>query len=59
MSCGDIIGIGPYPEETVQYMRKLPNLTAVKGNHDKHLTDGMPTVVPNEERMDYGEMLHY
>lgn len=57
--CGDIIGIGPYPEETVQYMRKLPNLTAVKGNHDKYLTDGMPTVVPNEERMDYGEMLHH
>ena len=24
--CGDIIGIGPYPEETVQYMMQIPNL---------------------------------
>lgn len=59
LCCGDIIGIGPYPEETVQYMRKLPNLTAVKGNHDKYLTDGMPEEYPNEEQMDYGEMRHH
>ena len=57
--CGDIIGIGPYPEETVQYMRKLSNLIAVKGNHDKYLTDGMPEEYPNEEQMDYGEMRHH
>ena len=57
--CGDLIGIGPYPEETVQYMRKLPNLIAVKGNHDKYLTDGLPEEYPNEEQMDYGEMQHH
>lgn len=59
LCCGDIIGIGPYPEETVQYMRKLSNLIAVKGNHDKYLTDGMPEEYPNEEQMDYGEMWHH
>ena len=30
--CGDIIGIGPYPEETVQYLMQIPNLIAVRGN---------------------------
>ena len=57
--CGDIIGIGPYPEETVQRMMAVRNLTAVKGNHDGYLVDGMPTEFPNEEHMDYGEMLHH
>lgn len=28
--CGDIIGIGPYPEETVQYLMQIPNLIAVR-----------------------------
>lgn len=57
--CGDIIGIGPYPEETVQRMMTVENLIAVKGNHDGYLVDGMPTEVPNDEHMDYGEMLHH
>lgn len=39
--CGDIIGIGPYPEETVQYMMQLPNLIAVRGNHEKYLLEGI------------------
>ena len=57
--CGDIIGIGPYPEETVQRIMTLNHLIAVKGNHDGYFVDGMPTEFPNEERMDYGEMLHH
>ena len=57
--CGDIIGIGPYPEETVQRIMMVNNLIAVKGNHDGYLVDGMPTEFPNEEHMDYGEMLHH
>lgn len=57
--CGDIIGIGPYPEETVQRMMTVKNLIAVKGNHDGYLVDGMPTEFQNEEHMDYGEMLHH
>jgi predicted phosphodiesterase len=38
---GDIIGIGPYPEETVQYIKSIPNLIVVRGNHEGYLLDGM------------------
>lgn len=57
--CGDIIGIGPYPEETVQYMMQIPDLIAVRGNHEKYLLDEMPTEYPNEEHMRYEEMKHH
>lgn len=57
--CGDIIGIGPYPEETVQYMMQIPNLIAIRGNHEKYLLDKMPNEYPNEEQMDFGEMKHH
>lgn len=57
--CGDIIGIGPYPEQTVQYMMKIPNLIAVKGNHDKYIIEGMPTEFPNDEHMEQGEVEHH
>lgn len=57
--CGDIIGIGPYPEETVRYMMQIPNLIAVRGNHEKYLLEGMPTEYPNAENMSFGEMEHH
>lgn len=57
--CGDIIGIGPYPEETVQYMMQLPNLIAVRGNHEKYLLEGMPHAYPNEENMSPQERKHH
>ena len=57
--CGDIIGIGSYPEETVQEMMRVPHLIAVRGNHESYLLDGMPTDYPNEENMSYGEMEHH
>jgi len=57
--CGDIIGIGPYPEETVQFMMQIPNLIAVRGNHEKYLLEGMPTQYPNEEQMGLEEMKHH
>lgn len=57
--CGDIIGIGPDPEETVQEMIRIPGLIAVRGNHEGYLLDGMPTVYPNEENMSFGEMEHH
>lgn len=41
LCAGDIIGIGPYPEETVQRIRKLKNVTTVRGNHERYLTDGL------------------
>ena len=57
--CGDIIGIGPNPEETVREMMRVPHLIAVRGNHESYLLDGMPTDYPNEENMSYGEMEHH
>lgn len=57
--CGDIIGIGPNPEETVQYMMQIPNLIAVRGNHEKYLLEGMPTDYPNAENMGFEEMKHH
>ena len=57
--CGDIIGIGPNPEETVQYIMQIPNLIAVRGNHEKYLLEGMPNVYPNEENMGLEEMKHH
>lgn len=58
--CGDIIGIGPYPEETVSLMRGLPDLgQCIKGNHEYYLTQGMPEVFPNESGMEEAEMKHH
>ena len=57
--CGDIIGIGPYPEETVQYMMRIPDLIAVRGNHETYLLEGMPDKYPNGENMSFGEIEHH
>ena len=57
--CGDIIGIGPDPEETVQEMIRIPGLISVRGNHENYLLEGMPTECPNEENMSFGEMEHH
>lgn len=57
--CGDIIGIGPYPEETVREMMRVPGLMAVRGNHEKYLLEGMPSEYPNEENMTPDEMAHH
>ena len=57
--CGDIIGIGPCPEETVREMIHIPGLISVRGNHEKYLLEGMPADYPNEENMSYGEMEHH
>ena len=57
--CGDMIGIGPEPEETVREMMRIPGLIAVRGNHENYLLEGMPTDFPNEENMGFGEMEHH
>ena len=57
--CGDMIGIGPNPEETVQEMIRIPGLIAVRGNHENYLLEGMSAECPNEENMSYGEMEHH
>jgi len=57
--CGDIIGIGPCPEETVQRVMQIPDLIAVRGNHERYLIEDMPTQVPNEEDMEHEEMEYH
>lgn len=57
--CGDIIGIGPKPEETVRKIMQSDNIECVRGNHDNYLINGIPTEVPNDEMMDYGEIEHH
>ena len=43
--CGDIIGIGPYPEETVRKIMSLENAASVYGNHEGYLMCGMDSSV--------------
>ena len=38
---GDIIGIGPFPEETVRRVMSLDNLICVKGNHEDYLINAI------------------
>ncbi len=51
--CGDIIGIGPYPEQTVQRVKQIPHLTAVRGNHERYLLESLPeqTATSGEKEM--------
>ena len=49
--CGDIIGIGINPEETVQELLKRKNiLISVKGNHEQYLLNGLPNEVHDNKR---------
>lgn len=49
--CGDIIGIGINPEETVQELLKRKEiLIAVRGNHEQYLLNGLPNEVHNNKR---------
>ena len=49
--CGDIIGIGPKPDEVVQALIQVSDkLIAVRGNHKKYLLDGLPVKVYDNKR---------
>lgn len=49
--CGDIIGIGPRPEETVQELMKWKSkLVTVRGNHEQYLINGLPKLVHDNKR---------
>jgi len=53
---GDIIGIGPYPEETVSRFMKIPNLFAcVAGNHERYFAEG---IIPVREMSDVEKEHH-
>ena len=57
---GDIIGIGPKPEETVKRIMSLQDtIECVRGNHDNYLINGIPNTVPNSEMMEYGEIEYH
>ena len=57
--CGDIIGIGPYPEETVQFLMQIPNLVAVRGNHENYLLGGIDKAFSSNESMTEEEYLYH
>ena len=59
--CGDIIGIGPNPEEAVQMLiKKRECLISVRGNHEKYFTDGLPKEVHDDKRkMSFDEIQNH
>ena len=59
--CGDIIGIGPRPEEVVQELMKISDkLIAVRGNHEKYLLEGLPINIHDDKRkMDLEEIKNH
>ena len=46
---GDVIGYGPDPNEVVELVRTIPNLTCVLGNHDVAVLGQMDDAVFNTE----------
>ena len=48
---GDVIGIGPYPEQCIQFLMNNKNmlLSFIKGNHENYLIKGIPTRNHNDE----------
>ena len=49
--CGDIIGIGINPEETVQVLLHIKDkLIAVMGNHEHYLLNGLPKEIHDDKR---------
>lgn len=57
LCCGDIIGIGPFPEETVQRLISMPEIKGVLGNHDRYLVEGLQRPFP--QGMSESEGLHH
>ncbi|HHX13355.1 MAG TPA: metallophosphoesterase family protein [Clostridiales bacterium] len=50
---GDIVGIGPWPRETIERLTGIPNLrVVVKGNHDRYLAEGFPDPMKYRARDD-------
>ncbi|HAX72395.1 MAG TPA: hypothetical protein DCY20_02595 [Firmicutes bacterium] len=43
--CGDMIGIGPSPEETVQLIKTYGKITCVVGNHETYLIKRITTTL--------------
>lgn len=45
LCAGDMIGLGPHPEEVVQFLKEKENLIAIRGNHEGYLLDGIPKII--------------
>ncbi len=45
LCAGDIIGLGPFPEEVVQFLKNKENIYQVRGNHEGYLLDGIPKII--------------
>ncbi len=62
LCAGDIIGLGPYPEEAVQTLKNNSKLIAVRGNHEGYLLNGIPKVIHgrpmNEEETMHHKWIH-
>ena len=57
--CGDIIGTGAYPEETVRAVMAISNMLAcVCGNHDRFLTEGFCESMMSAEEAAYHRWEH-
>src|SRR5512138_2377595 len=46
---GDVIGYGPDPNQVVQRLRELPNLTCLLGNHDVAVLGQMDYAIFNTD----------
>ncbi len=46
---GDLVGYGPDPNECIDRLRDLPNLTCLPGNHDVAVLGGIPLLAFNGE----------
>ena len=46
---GDVVGYGPDPNDVVERVRSIPNLTCILGNHDVAVLDQMDDAVFNTE----------
>ncbi|MGS0973169.1 MAG: metallophosphoesterase family protein [Candidatus Izemoplasmataceae bacterium] len=55
---GDVIGIGPNPEETINRLREVENLVVVEGNHEGYLNHGMDKNKMGEDEFDYHKWEH-
>ena len=59
LCCGDIIGIGPRPEETMKKVLEYKNkLIAVRGNHEQYLLKGIPDTLHGRPMRDDERKFH-
>ncbi|MEZ4862073.1 MAG: metallophosphoesterase family protein [Caldilineaceae bacterium] len=54
---GDVIGIGPYPAETLERLLAQPNIRCIMGNHDWWFVHGLP-VTWDEHKRAHQEWIH-